>query len=145
MHKKIFLWAAICGFFAVIIGAFVSHYLKPKLTPENYAVFQTGVQYHFYHTMALFSVGTMYKRYRHNLIKTAAFCFGFGIIFFSGSLYLLKLSSLATDGEEKWLAYFTPFGGFLFIAGWLCIILYFIKDRDTRGSRIASNNPDSSE
>jgi uncharacterized membrane protein YgdD (TMEM256/DUF423 family) len=132
MHKKIYFWAALFGATAEAIGAFGSHALKTKLKPEDLAVFQTGVQYHFYHVFALFLCGLLYKLYRHFLLTTASFCFGFGILFFSFSLYFLKLSTLTTTGEEKWLAYFTPFGGFLFIAGWICIAIYFAKNRNRR-------------
>ena len=34
---------------AVAIGAFGAHGLKARLSPEMLGIYQTGVQYHFYH------------------------------------------------------------------------------------------------
>jgi uncharacterized membrane protein YgdD (TMEM256/DUF423 family) len=145
MHKKIYLWASILGAAAVGIGAFGSHLLKSKLKPEDLQVFQTGVQYHFYHVIALFITGFLYKTYKSSFFTTAAILFGFGIMLFSFSLYFLKLSLLSTAGEEKWLSYFTPFGGFLFIAGWLCIVIYFSKRRNMPRGSGKSRSEDSAE
>jgi uncharacterized membrane protein YgdD (TMEM256/DUF423 family) len=120
MHKKIYFWAALLGLLAVAIGAFGAHTLKTRLNAEDLQVIQTGVQYHFYHVFALFLTGLAY----------AAYCFGTGIFFFSFSLYIMKLTVLTTEGEEKWLGYFTPFGGLLFILGWLFLAIYFVKERE---------------
>lgn len=129
MHRTIFLWAAVSGMLAVIIGAFGAHGLKQHLGPEDMAVFKTGVEYHFYHTIALFLAGILYKQYHHNLLSYASLCFATGIIFFSGSLYALKLTKLSSTGEERWLGSITPFGGIMFIAGWLLIAIYFMRSR----------------
>lgn len=129
MHRTIFLWAAVSGILAVAIGAFSAHALKKYLGPEDMAVFKTGVEYHFYHTMALFIAGILYKHYHNSLFSIAALCFGTGILFFSGSLYALKLTKLSSTGEERWLGSLTPFGGIMFIAGWVLIAIYFLKSR----------------
>ena len=42
---------------AVVIGAFGAHGLKARLSPEMLAVYQTGVQYHFYHALGIALVG----------------------------------------------------------------------------------------
>jgi uncharacterized membrane protein YgdD (TMEM256/DUF423 family) len=130
MHKKIYFWAAIFGFLAVLIGAFGSHFLKQRIDQKEMLVFQTGVEYHFFHVFALIFTGVYYKSYRHAYFYYAAICFGIGIILFSFSIYIMKLSILTTEGEEKWLSYFTPFGGFLFLAGWGFIAIYFSKERE---------------
>ena len=43
--------------------------------------------------------------------------FGLGIVFFSGSLYLLATM------QWKWLGPVTPVGGVLFIAGWATLMI----------------------
>jgi uncharacterized membrane protein YgdD (TMEM256/DUF423 family) len=129
MHKKILLWAAILGALAVAIGAFGTHNLKPKLAPQYFEAFQTGVQYHFYHAIALLVTGLIYRVYRHNYISSAAFCFAFGIIFFSFTLYVYALTSLTTNGAQKVFARLTPVGGVFFIIGWILIAMYFSKNR----------------
>ena len=44
-----------------------------------------------------------------------------GIVFFSGSLYILALTQI------KILGAITPIGGLLFIAGWLMLVIATIK------------------
>ena len=44
-----------CGL-AVILGAFGAHGLKDRLSEGMLTVYQTGVQYHFYHALGLILV-----------------------------------------------------------------------------------------
>ena len=53
MAKLFLIIASISGFLAVAIGAFGAHGLKQKISVDLMAAYQTGVQYHFYHTLAL--------------------------------------------------------------------------------------------
>ena len=129
MHRSIFLWAAVSGILAVAIGAFGAHGLKPHLAPEDMAVFKTGVEYHFFHTIALFIAGILYKQYHHSLLSFSALAFATGILFFSFSLYIMKLTKISSTGEERWLGALTPFGGIAFIIGWALIAVYFLKSR----------------
>jgi uncharacterized membrane protein YgdD (TMEM256/DUF423 family) len=133
MHRKIFFWTSILGLIAVAIGAFGAHTLKDRLVPQEMESIKTGVQYHFYHVLALLATGLLYRSYRHPLISWAAIFFGVGILFFSFSLYFSAISTLSSAGvagKEKWLNYFTPFGGVLFILGWGLLAIYFVKKRD---------------
>ena len=43
--------AAVFLFAAVALGAFGAHALKAKLEPDLLAVYQTAVQYHFWHAL----------------------------------------------------------------------------------------------
>jgi uncharacterized membrane protein YgdD (TMEM256/DUF423 family) len=52
-------------------------------------------------------------------------CFLAGIVFFSGSLYLLALTNL------RWLGAITPIGGISFIVGWLWLALAGLPSRMT--------------
>jgi uncharacterized membrane protein YgdD (TMEM256/DUF423 family) len=48
--SRIFLTlGAVNAFLCVALGAFGAHGLKRTLSPDMLAVYQTGVQYHFYH------------------------------------------------------------------------------------------------
>ena len=54
MSPKIFLTlGAVNAFFCVALGAFGAHGLKQTLSADMLAVYQTGVQYHFYHALGL--------------------------------------------------------------------------------------------
>jgi uncharacterized membrane protein YgdD (TMEM256/DUF423 family) len=112
MDKTFLLLGAVAAFLAVALGAFGAHGLRARLSPEMMAVFQTGVQYHMYHALALILVSGIMGRMSGWLIQSAGWCFAAGIVFFSGSLYLLAVTGVTTLGAV------TPIGGLLFLIGW---------------------------
>jgi uncharacterized membrane protein YgdD (TMEM256/DUF423 family) len=101
--------AAVLGFLAVALGAFGAHGLKEILTRnETGSIWEKAVFYHFIHTVMMFVLAN-----RQPLHWGQWFCFLFGIVLFSGSLYVLALTN------ARWLGAITPFGGIAFLAGWL--------------------------
>jgi uncharacterized membrane protein YgdD (TMEM256/DUF423 family) len=79
--------------------------------------FETGVRYQMYHALAILAVGLMMARMGGWLFATAGWLFTAGIVFFSGSLYVLALSGATVFGA------ITPIGGLLLLAGWACLIV----------------------
>lgn len=124
MNKNILITASVFGTMAVIFGAFGAHYLKSQLTVEELAVWKTGVDYQFYHTLALLGI-VNFSRTRSRLINAAFWFFSIGIILFSGSLYLLALKS----SIAPFIGPVTPVGGLFLILGWLSILLATIKNK----------------
>ncbi|PCJ24019.1 MAG: hypothetical protein COA96_10435 [SAR86 cluster bacterium] len=119
MTKLFILFASINGFIAVSLGAFGAHMLRDKLSPELLNTFQTGVQYHFVHTLALFGVGLLSIHYPTSApLKYSGYLFLIGIILFSGSLYVLSISG------TRWLGAITPLGGLFFLAAWASLIWF---------------------
>ncbi len=59
MAKLFITLASLSGMLAVVFGAFGAHALKGKLDDQALKVFETAVQYHFYHTFALLVVGVI--------------------------------------------------------------------------------------
>ena len=115
MDRTFLLLGAVAAFLAVTLGAFGAHGLRGRLTPEMLAVFQTGVQYHLYHALALVLVSAIMGRLSGWLIQTAGWCFAAGIVLFSGSLYVLAISGVTIFGA------ITPIGGLAFLIGWACL------------------------
>jgi uncharacterized membrane protein YgdD (TMEM256/DUF423 family) len=114
MSDRVILYiAAIALFVAVAAGAFGAHTLGKQVGPERIAVWQTAVQYHAWHGLALFGVGLLMRTSpaRRGFAVAAGF-FLAGIVMFSGSLYLLAVTG-ATG-----LGFVTPVGGIAFLAGW---------------------------
>lgn len=107
--------AALLGALAVAFGAFGAHALKARLSPELMQVYQTGVQYQFYHVLALLAAALLMQTQPTLQLATACLFFCSGIFLFSGSLYVLALSGI------KILGAITPFGGLAFIAGWVAL------------------------
>ena len=119
---KLFLsLGAISGALGVIIGAFGAHGLKSKLSAEMLTVYQTGVQYQFYHTFALLAVGLLAMKFQSGLLTSSGWSFLVGMILFSGSLYALSISGIKTLGA------ITPIGGLFFIVGWVLLTVSILK------------------
>jgi len=116
MAKLFITLASLSGMLAVTFGAFGAHALKSRLDEHALSVFQTAVQYHFYHSLALLAVGVIaLSQPQTALLRSSGYLFVVGIVVFSGSLYLLSMSGL------RWLGAITPLGGLAFIAGWGCL------------------------
>ena len=109
---------SLCGFFGVVLGAFGAHGLKSKVTPEMLTVWNTGVFYHLVHALGLVIVGILCQILPEvGLVRNAGWAYFAGIILFSGSLYLLVLTSI------KPLGMVTPFGGIAFLVGWVMLAI----------------------
>jgi len=116
-NKNIVATAAILGAVTIAIGAFGAHGLKELVSAKAITTFETGVRYQMYHVFALLILGIA------NGISSATqkWVFRFfiiGILFFSGSIYLLSLDSLVVF-DAKTIGFITPIGGLFFIMGWL--------------------------
>lgn len=141
--------SAVSGFLAVALGAFGAHGLKGTdrsgflerkyagteskniagyQVPASYKYlqdFETGVDYHMKHALAMSLIGVLLLRRRSRLLSTSAWCFLLGTVFFSGSLYVLVI------GGPRWLGVpwgaITPVGGLLLLAGWACLAVGAIR------------------
>lgn len=127
MYKPALLAASIIGATAVIIGAFGAHALKEIFTPEQMLSFETGVKYQFYHTLALAFTGLVSLNFNNKFIKWATLLFTIGIVFFSGSIYLLNFLKAKDIVGVKGLGLVTPLGGVCLVAAWICVFLAIRK------------------
>jgi uncharacterized membrane protein YgdD (TMEM256/DUF423 family) len=116
MNQTFLLMGGIAGALGVALGAFGAHGLRGHLTPEMLAVFETGVRYHLYHTLAILLVAALAGRVEGRWLPAAGWCFAAGIVLFSGSLYALSVTGMSALGAV------TPLGGVAFILGWACLI-----------------------
>ena len=129
MNKQIIITASFLGMLAVITGAFGAHGLKALLAPAQLEVWHTAVQYNFYHVFALLFLAVFAREKSGGLISVAYYLFTFGIIFFSGSLYLLSCRDLLGWNWLIAMGPITPIGGLLFILGWLMLALAAIRNK----------------
>jgi len=112
MDKPLLLVGAVAGFLAVALGAFATHGLRARLSPEMLAAFETGVRYQMYHALAILLVALMLGRFDGWMFRAAGWAFTIGIVMFSGSLYLLAITGTTMLGA------ITPIGGLAFLVGW---------------------------
>jgi uncharacterized membrane protein YgdD (TMEM256/DUF423 family) len=101
----------------VIIGAFGAHALKNTLQHTGRAdTFELAVRYQFYHAFALVVTGILMNQFQSASMRYASLLFTFGIVLFSGILYVLAVTGITILGA------ITPFGGLCFIAGWALLL-----------------------
>ena len=116
------LWlvlAALNGALAVGLGAYGAHGLDDA--PEYLArSFNTGVQYHMWHALALVAVAWLASHTNGWLVRLAGIGFVAGIVLFCGTLYVfgttgnLPLRGLAPAGGTSLMAAW----GLLALAAW---------------------------
>ena len=110
------LLAAASLFVAVAAGAFGAHALRSRLAPDLLAIYQTAVQYHFWHALGLLAVGILLlHRPESAALGVAAWLFVAGLLLFSGSLYALALTG------TRGLGAITPVGGLAFLGAWVAV------------------------
>lgn len=123
MSKNILIKAGIIGMIAVLGGAFGAHALKEVLSLEHLASFNTGVRYQMIHAVVLILLFLLGHKYDLKQFKIAAQLIFWGVILFSGSIYLLTLKNIIGLELLKFAGPITPIGGLLIITGWLFIVL----------------------
>ncbi|KKX48328.1 MULTISPECIES: DUF423 domain-containing protein [Sphingobacterium] len=128
MNKRIILVAAFFGALAVILGAFGAHGLEGKISEQHIETWKTANQYHFYHTLALLFLST-FSRAKTASIRVSFIAFIIGLLFFSGSLYLLSVREITGFGNPAILGPITPLGGVAFIVGWAALFVAALKNK----------------
>jgi uncharacterized membrane protein YgdD (TMEM256/DUF423 family) len=119
MNHALRVFLAFVGLFGatgVAAGAYGAHALSQQLSPYLLNVFQTAVLYQLIHAVALLGmVALLSQPIASKALVISASLMVVGTILFSGSLYLLTLSSLR-------VGLITPLGGFLLISAWLILL-----------------------
>ena len=108
---------AMSGCLVVIMGAFGGHALNEILDDYGKSIYNKAVLYHMFHSIAILILGLINKIQPEIQLSMAGWSFMFGIILFSGSLYIITITGI------KSLGIITPIGGILFIIGWVFLIL----------------------
>ena len=117
VHKPFVFSGALFGAAAVCLGAFGAHALAEVMSDRQVEVWDTAVQYQLVHALGLLLCGLLAREESARSLRVAGWCFGLGMLLFSGSLYWLAL------GGPRFLGPVTPLGGVAFIAGWLALAI----------------------
>lgn len=127
MDRKILLTGIILGITAIILGAFGAHALKKMLSIEQLATFETGIRYQMYHALFLLFTGLL-KDISQKAKKAIYFLVLYGVILFSGSIYLLATNDLTTF-DFKIIGFVTPIGGLLLILAWGVLLINILNKK----------------
>jgi uncharacterized membrane protein YgdD (TMEM256/DUF423 family) len=122
MFPKYFAIGGINAALAIALGAFGAHGLEEHLTEHYLEIFETGVRYHMYSAIALMLISLFAKQVGESrLVLNGGRLILAGTVIFSGSLYVLSLTSFSKLGM------ITPIGGAAMLAGWVCVITAALK------------------
>jgi uncharacterized membrane protein YgdD (TMEM256/DUF423 family) len=111
--RAILFAAALFLALGIVVGAVGTHALSGRLAPDELAVYETGVRYHFYNALGLMGIGIVALSFDSTWLRWSAALIAAGIVLFPGSIYL------ATLGAPRTFLMLPPFGGIAWIAGWL--------------------------
>jgi uncharacterized membrane protein YgdD (TMEM256/DUF423 family) len=122
------LKGALLAGISVALGAFAAHGLAKHLesglmTERQMHNFETAARYQMYHALAILLCAFLLRQSASRVLKAAPWLFALGILFFSGSLYLLSVRDVIGLENWHWLGPVTPFGGLCFIAGWVMVAI----------------------
>jgi len=125
MNKRILISAAILAIIAIVLGAFGAHKLKELLPEQSLNSFETGVRYQMYHVFLLLFLG-FFSEISESVKKKVYRLTMVGVLFFSGSIYVLSTSSI-TSIDISTIGIITPIGGVLLIIAWGILLRSFIN------------------
>lgn len=131
MKNKFLTIAALSGFFTVAFGAFASHGLSQHLEPKALEWIDIGIKYQMFHTIAilalsLFQIANFSQNpsaCRKKALNIIGGSWAFGILLFSGNLYLRAL-------DVPTIHWLTPIGGLCFMFGWAALIYVSVRSKN---------------
>jgi len=120
--------AAVLGAITVILGAIGAHTLRNALNEMQMNSFATGVRYQMWHIFAIVGCVVLSKQFNVNL-NVSLWLFAIGILFFSGSIFLLSTIPVHGMVGVKAIGLATPIGGLILVAAWLSVAVQFIRKK----------------
>ena len=125
MQQKYILSGSLFIMIGVILGAFGAHALKESLGTHGQDIWKTAVLYQFVHGLACIALSGSVSKISTRSARIILLFFCLGIVLFSGSLYVLAISSSASI--RSIVGPLTPIGGLLFILGWATLIWSLLR------------------
>jgi len=119
--KLFIITGSVFAALAILFGAFGSHALKEKLTLEQLEIYDIATRYLMFHALGIFAIGILGYQVPNEVLTWPLLIMVFGILVFSGSLYLISLA-----GYKK-LGMVTPIGGLALIISWLMVAYNMYK------------------
>ena len=109
-----------CGL-SVLMGAFGAHALKDKLSEYSLSIYDKAIFYQIFHAVGILVVSILGQLFNTQDFNISGWLFIIGILFFSGSLFILSITGI------KGLGAITPIGGMMFIVGWFLLFFKILK------------------
>ena len=87
--------------------------MEGKVSDQSLTIWEKAVHYQMFHAVSILIAGFALIKFESTALTLAGWAFVIGVLLFSGSLY-----TYATTGVKA-LAMITPFGGVIFLVGWV--------------------------
>ncbi|MBS1651671.1 MAG: DUF423 domain-containing protein [Bacteroidetes bacterium] len=134
LFKKQLLFTCFIGASAVALGALGAHFLRMKLdagliSERQYNGYESAVRYQMFHAILMLVLSLYNKDKNIKLLNLSIALLLLGILFFSGSIYLLVLAVPSGSVFGKIIGPITPIGGLLLIIAWIILGLSFLKSK----------------
>jgi len=120
MTKKILIVAGIIGALSIVMDALGNLYFFDFIPDSDETLYNHAVLYQIIHALVLIGLVFLNRYFKPKYINVIFLMLVGGVIFTSGTMYLLSLEELFKY-EFKVLKPFTAIGGILLIIGWLGI------------------------
>jgi len=126
-YKKYLLISTLLIALSITFGAFGAHILNPGLEDKYVRTLSTANQYLMVMSVALFALGILVERIPS--LDKSFYLILAGVIFFSGSLYIIVLCKYYGSDIPGIVGPITPIGGLLMILGWVWCGWVLVKDK----------------
>lgn len=130
LKNRLYKTGAVLMAIAVILGAFGSHLFKKHMTEQYFAAYETGVKYMIYHALAMLILAALQRRLRVSPLNIAYNSMLYGVMIFSGSIFIMTILSIWLGDSIRWMGMITPIGGLLLIFTWFWIAFKTLKSED---------------
>lgn len=121
-RKLSYVAGAFLGLTGVIAGAMGAHALESVVDPDQLDSYETAVRFQMYHALFLILLGAIQDRIKARALSWVTILTIIGTLMFSGSIYLLVLSSAP-------VGIVTPIGGTVLIAAWGWLMVWGIQQK----------------
>jgi len=121
MWRGIALIASLYGLMAVVLAALGAH-LLPADREGAQTLWATALQMHIFHAAALLALAALLACRASVLLRWSGLVMAFGVLLFSGSLYLRATGLDLLPGP------LTPAGGIILMLGWALLIIGLIRN-----------------
>lgn len=124
MERRLVITGLFFVLLSIVLGAFGAHGLKKIVSLNQIVSFEVGVRYQMYHGILFLILSLLNNKF--SVSKIVFRLIFFGVILFSGSIYLLSLKDLFSI-NYSFLGIVTPIGGLCMIIGWSIYLINILR------------------
>ena len=125
-ERRLWLTGSLLVASSIALGAFGAHAVKSRVDEQALGWWETAAAYHRAHGLATLAIAALWPRVSERCqrqLRRVSWGFVLGTFLFSGSLYMMTLTSMRALGAV------TPIGGTMWLTAWGLLALSISRDR----------------